>query len=86
MCGAGKGVVQIEYGERPAAVRHATTLGRASRRWSPRCAGRDVNLFRILVGSLGVAVFGGLFTQAVHARVPGSGAPHEQRRTRTSAP
>lgn len=35
----------------------------------------SVNLFRTLGGSLGVAVFGSLFTRAVQARLPGAGTP-----------
>ncbi|MEU3737601.1 MDR family MFS transporter [Streptomyces sp. NPDC032198] len=35
----------------------------------------SVNLFRTLGGSLGVAVFGSLFTRAVHAHLPGAGTP-----------
>ena len=37
-------------------------------------ASAAVNLFRTIGGSIGVAIFGSLFTRAVHARMPGTGS------------
>jgi hypothetical protein len=37
-------------------------------------ASAAVNLFRTIGGSIGVAIFGSLFTRAVQARLPGTGA------------